>query len=173
MKARSLLKIIKTRRSIRKFRPYKIKNKEIKLILEAAQWAPSARNTQPWSFIVVKDKNKIKEISKASKTFGTYKPEEMKNSSCIILVLKEKKANEINLGFAIENLVLMAHSLKLGSCIIGAFEKQKIAKLFNIPKDKELCYIIPIGKPAEKPKKQRKPLKDIAFLEDYGKKINF
>lgn len=172
MKADELLKLIKTRRSIRIFKPYKISKREIKMLLEAARWAPSGLNTQPWQFVVVLDKKKIREIAFLSSTFRGYKRGSVKDAACIIAVLLTIPRKSLtNIGLTMQNILLQAHALGLGSCIFGSFDKRAVSKIISIPFYKQLCYLIFIGKPAEKPKKKRKPLSKIAFLDSYGKKF--
>jgi nitroreductase len=173
MDPKEFLDILKNRRSIRKFLEYDISDKELNMILEAGRWAPSGVNSQLWEVIVIKDKNKLKEIADLSKTLGTYNPEDLKNASCVLGIIKTNSEvrQYTNIGLFMQNIVLQAYVLGLGSCIIGSFDKEKVSKLLKIPKDKELCYIISIGKPDESLKKDRKNLSEFVFSEEYGVKI--
>ena len=173
MKPSELLKLIRTRRSIRIFKPYKISKKEIKMLLEAARWAPSGLNLQPWQFIVVLDKKKIYQIAHLSSTLIGYKKGCTKDASCIIAVLLTIPGRRMltNLGLTMQNICLQAHALGLGSCIFGSFDKKAVSKILSIPFHKQLCYLIFVGKPAEKPKKKRKEISKIAFLDEYGERF--
>jgi len=69
------IELIKSRRSIRKYQDKPVSNKILQKLLEAAQWAPSAHNSQPWEFIIIKDeeiKRNIANVSSWSKFFLTH-----------------------------------------------------------------------------------------------------
>jgi len=168
--AEALLKLIRSRRSIRKFKPYKLSKRELGMILEAARWAPSGLNVQPWQFIVVQDKEKIAQLARHIMLKLPYSSSELKNAACVIAVIKTIPTRSYEIGAAIQNMLLVTHSLGLASCWVGSFNKKAVSKLLKIPPLKELLYLVIIGKPAEKPKKNRKPLSKIAFSEEYGNK---
>jgi len=167
MKSSELLNLIKTRRSIRAFKKSRLNKKQIDMILEAGRWAPSGWNSQPWKFIVIQDSNKINEIAKATdiKFDNSY----ISGAAAIIAVIKidNNPKSYTNIGTCIQNMLLMIHSLKLGACCIGSFEKEKVSKLLKIPENLELSNLIIIGISKEKPKINRKPLKNMVSFEHY------
>ena len=111
---------IKTRRSIRTYSGQPIDKTDINKIIETAVWAPSGKNGQPWKFKVITDKGLIGQISEMS-TYGKW----MKNAQCFICVFLNKKQSYDyvkdvqSCGAAIQNIMLSAHSLGIGSCWIG------------------------------------------------------
>lgn len=136
--------LIKTRRSIRKYKDIPVPKKEIMKILEAARWSPSAHNSQPWRFVVIQKKSLIKNLSETLvKSSGSLlagfnvvleKTANMiKNVPLVIVVYNScelsnrmakfgepyfstTKISEIqSVAAAIQNMLLMAHSLSLGS----------------------------------------------------------
>ncbi len=112
-----MLEAIKKRQSIRKYKDNPLSDEQIEKLLKAAMNAPSARNTQSWQFIVIKNKKVLNDVS----TMSPYL-QMMKSTPCAILVLGEKlKVDKMeylyyNCSAAIENILIEAVHLGLGSC---------------------------------------------------------
>lgn len=154
-----MLDIIKGRRSIRNFTRQKLDEQQINLLLEAARWAPSAGNVQPWHFYVVQDDSLKSALSEAA-LFQEF----IAQAPVVIVVaanLKESRASYGGRGeqlyciqdtaAAIQNILLMAHSLGLGSCWVGAFNESAVAKTLKLDSHLRPVAIIPLGYPAEHP----------------------
>ncbi len=150
-----LLSTIKTRRSIRKYKkevpPVELINK----CIEAALYAPSARNSQPWSFILVKNKEVIQKLSKAQ-PFTKF----LEGAPYVVVALAdEKKSNHWleDLGCAIMLLLLEAHSLGLGACWGAIYHSQNkerenyVREILLIPEHLRIVACIAIGYPDETP----------------------
>lgn len=131
-----LLKEIAIRRSIRSFENKQVEQEKIDLILEAGMLAPSAKNEQPWEFIVIKNKqiiNKLADVSKFTKPC-------LNTNLIIIPILDENRITVHDKGFAIqdmslciENMMLQAVNLDLGSVYLGIYPNQeRVEKLANI-----------------------------------------
>jgi nitroreductase len=167
---------IEKRRSIKKFKEKEVPDKLIKEIIDAARRAPSARNLQPWHFVVVKNKENILKF-KENNVFGQKDVYEV---PVIIVCCAEKEASPphsgmeeeplINLSLASAFLVLRATELGLGTCFVAWFDKEKIKKILNIPENVIVPYIIVMGYPDEEPKtKERKNLNEIMSFEEWKK----
>ena len=169
------------RKSIRKFDTKKpVDDKIIGLLIYAATQAPSAGNTQEWVFIVVRDEERRKRIAKIC-----YNQEFVGEAPVIIVVCGNEKKIELMYGergkkmylyqdtaAAIENLLLLATSLGLGSCWVGAFDEEELKEVLELPENIKPLAVIPIGYPAEDPKKpERRPIESVTFLEKYGRKF--
>jgi nitroreductase len=154
------------RRSIRKYLDKPIEKEKIIKILEAARWAPSGGNRQPWRFIIVKNKERRIKLSEIA-----YNQKFIKEAPLIIAICNKKDESLTNIGLSMQNICLEAFDLGLGSCIIGWFNKEEARKFFNIPEEYDICYLITIGYPAEKPISNRKNLEEIVYEEEWG--INF
>jgi nitroreductase len=154
------------RRSIRKYLDKPIEKEKIIKILEAARWAPSGGNRQPWRFIIVKNKERRIKLSEIA-----YNQKFIKEAPLIIAICNKKDESLTNIGLSMQNICLEAFDLGLGSCIIGWFNKEEARKFFNIPEEYDVCYLITIGYPAEKPISNRKNLEEIVYEEEWG--INF
>ena len=151
---------IRKRRSIRKFKPgATVTDEQIKLMLEAAMLAPSACNTRPWEFIVVKDREKLNKIKKAHPYTGML---ETASIAIIICALPETQQQPIMSGYfpqdcgaATENILLQAVELGLGTCWCGVYPKEEriaeIRSILNICETKLPFCVIAVGVPDEDP----------------------
>lgn len=119
------LETIRSRRSIRKYKPgVEIPNEDIKQILEAAMMAPSACNTRPWEFVVVKDRAKLEEIMAVHPYVSMLKTA----SLAIIVCAKPELQDGIcpgyfpeDCGAATQNILLSAAALGYGTCWCGVY----------------------------------------------------
>lgn len=177
--------VFKNRRSIRKFKNISISHDTIESLINSARLAPSAKNRQPWKFMIVKDKTKneiadimleqLKESKKSMKrkissANSSVKATAniMKQAPILILVFKTQEddwiiSDSLSIGAAIEHICLKATELELGSLWIRdiAYTQKEIAKLVN-KDDMELISAILIGYPNESPRQRpRKKLNEI------------
>lgn len=149
-----LLEIIKSRRSIRKFLSRKVEDEDIKKILEAGIWAPSGLNNQPWKFKIIKES-----VLKIALAKYTVYSDIIKYADTIICVFLDKNSsyNRVKdlqaIGACIQNMILEAYSLGLGSCWIGEVlnRREKAEKMLNIDSSLELMAVIALGYPGESP----------------------
>jgi nitroreductase len=134
MKSKSTLSVIKTRRSIRKFKSTQIPYEDLQEIVDCGLYAPSGMNQQKWHFSVVQDKNVLDRMVNVIKENMLTSGNEMfaknaKNSSfsvfynapTVVLITAEKNAmfTQFDCGAAAENIALAAVAMDIGSCIIA------------------------------------------------------
>ena len=145
-------RILYTRRSIREFSSKEVSDDLILKIIDAGVQAPSAKNQQPWEFIVVNDKNLLKKISENGS------PLYAKCDKAIILCFKNydlKTPHMViqDMSACCENMLLMATSLGVGSCWIGTYphedRKENLRKCLNIPANLEPFCAIVLGYPVQ------------------------
>jgi nitroreductase len=186
-----VLEAIKTRRSIRKYKSAPLDDKTIELVLEAARWAPSWSNTQCWRFIVVRDSEIKNKLADTAISVTTGKPnraaEAMRITPVAIVACAElgKSGHRIrepeelvtdkgewfmfDVALAMQNLVLAAHSLGLGTVYIGAFDAIEAAKILEVPEGYCVVSMTPLGVPDEEPRvRPRKELSEIVFYDKFG-----
>jgi nitroreductase len=159
-----VLEIIKDRFSVRSYLDKPIEEEKLNLILEAARLAPSASNSQPWHFYVVKDQEKRQALSQKMplglhvviNSFIAEAPMVIVATAGPIPILNKiaafiinKKWYFLDLGIALEHMVLTAWELGIGSCWIGWFDEKKIKKLLSIPPDQEVIAMLTLGYPKE------------------------
>jgi nitroreductase len=164
-----VLQAIKERRSIRQYSEEAISEDQISQILEAGRWAPSRGNSQPWKFIVLNDEQIRKELAEVIPTgkFIAQAPQGI----AIVVDPKVSKHPEQEGAAAIQNILLAAHALGLGTCWIsvrGTDWEETAAKVLGIPDEAWLISVVSIGYPAEAPEKPRKGLDEITFTNKYG-----
>jgi len=187
-----LKEVIKYRRSIRKFSDRKIDRADLLAILEAARLAPSAQNSQPWHFIVVQDEKMIREIANCVPVGFVRINSWMEKAAAIIVCCSKPKIfthrlakifikdlHLIDLAITIENMVLMATDLGIGSCWVGWFSEKKVKKLLRIPGSYDVGMLLPLGYPEGEsnevglggvPPRKRKPIEEIVSYEIFGNK---
>ena len=168
---------IRGRRSIRKYEPKPVPDDLVKKILEAAVWAPSASNIQPWKFIVIKDKKVLEMVRKIS-------PGYFGDAPLAILVCSDKErayrlGGELGRNYltiadcavAVQNMLLAAYASGLGTCIVKSFSSTAIRHILEIPDGTEPELLVIVGYPDQSPKPpSRRPLQEITYLNRYGEK---
>ncbi len=140
----SMLKLIKGRRSIRSFQNKKVPEEEIQMILEAGQWAPSASNRQPWKFIVIKNRDVLKELARAT-GYGWFIGE---SSFAVAIVGKPWISSNwyiIDTSLVSMNMMLMAWSLGIGTCWIGSMNKTKAKEILELSDNDYILTVLPFG----------------------------
>ncbi len=168
-----ILNIIKTRRSIRRYKSQDVPEDHFDRILEAARWSPSAINKQPWRFIVIRDKETKKKLGNYAKFYFLIN-RFISDAPVIIVVCVEDKAYKwalLDCAMASQNIMLEAHSLGLGSCFIGVFDEHKIKQILRLPDKMGIIALITIGYPdgqVETP--PRLELDEIVFYDVYNQK---
>lgn len=154
-----MFKAAAKRRTIRRFGDGKVPFELLKNCVEAARLSPSARNVQELDFVVVDEQGQVKKINEVVRFGGTVNErgrvdgEEPK--AFIVIVADEQKADEaytkINSGIAANAIVLSAFEQGLGSCIMGAIEREDIKKILSIPRSHSVQLAIALGFPKENP----------------------
>lgn len=167
---------VKNRRSVRTFRKQELPQGTIDQLIDAARLAPSAGNAQPWAFIIARTHETKQALSAAA--FGQRSLEE---AAVVIVVCADQKRAEESYGLrgktlyciqdtaaAIENLLLTACGLGLGTCWIGAFREGEIRKVINAPPEMRPVALIPVGYPNESPTpRARRPVGEIVHNETF------
>ena len=164
-----ILQAIKERRSIRKYSEEPISEDQLNQILEAGRWAPSRGNSQPWKFIVLNDFQIRNELAKIIPT-GKFL-DQAPQGIAVVVDPRISKHPEQEGAAAIQNMLLMAHTLGLGTCWISVYGTdwmKTAAHILGIPDEELLISVISIGHPAEAPEKGRKELDEFTFTNKYG-----
>jgi nitroreductase len=152
--------IIKTRRSIRRFKQKKIPRNILKDLVDLAHLAPSAANLQPWEFVIVDQESLCEEIFKTLSWAGYIRPKrnpkEGEKPTAYIIILVNKKINKDNYahdcGAASQNIMLSAWEKGIGSCLLGAIDREKISDILNLDEDYLVDTVVALGYPLESPK---------------------
>lgn len=147
-----LLKTIEERRSVRRYAQEPVSLDDLNLLVDAARWAPSGGNLQPWKFVIVTNKKMLEAIKMMS-------PGIIRNLPPALIVLCHDEGRMVgggetqllDMGAAMQNILLMAHALGLGACPIASFDSESLAELMDLPGEIKPVLLICVGKPVEKP----------------------
>jgi nitroreductase len=160
-----VLRTIKSRRTIRRFKPNPIDDEMLQVILDAGRWAPSFSNLQPWRFIVIKDQATKSLLDKAARESVLHLG--INEAPVVILVCVDRRIDPLHAieagAAATQNMTLAAHSLGLGAGWIGIWGTEaeaSIQKIFKLPETVRAVSLLPIGVPNESPEGHRKPLEE-------------
>jgi len=169
---------IKGRRSIRKFKDEPVSYSELEDLIEAARVAPSAANRQPLEYLIVDDPELEKEIFRYTEWAGyvEWDPSFEERPRAYILVLidedNESEWYKYDAGLAIENICLAAVAKGLGTCILGAIDREAIAEILKIPDGKTVDLAVAIGVPDQKAEIDDSRDEDIKYWVDKDDKFH-
>ena len=158
----SFLELVRRRRSVREYEDRPVEEHVLWEILEAGRLAPSSNNTQPWHFIVTRDKERIHRIAEAVPIGPKRVNAWMASASVIIVVcgipaffshrlgrIIDKDYHRIDAAIAATHMVLAATDKGLGSCFVGWFHRKKIRKICRLPGNMEATLILTLGYPVD------------------------
>jgi nitroreductase len=165
---------ISGRRSARSFRTDAVSDDDVERLLDAAHWAPSAGNVQPWEFVLVRQAEVKRALSEAA--FGQLFIEE---APLVIVVCADEHRSSRTYGArgknlyciqdtaaATQNILLAAYSLGLGACWVGAFEEKKVIRALRVPDGVRPVALVPLGHPARASgTRSRRPVSEIVHEE--------
>lgn len=163
---------IKTRRSVRDYKSDPVPEESLKRILEAARLAPSAANRQQWKFIVVRDPERRRQLSRAAHNQSFVGEASMVIAAVALdpehVMSCEVPAYAVDLAIAVDHITLAAVEEGLGTCWIGAFSQEDVKRILNIPPRYKVVALLPLGFPVDEPRaKSRKELEDIVCYETF------
>ena len=138
------LQFLKARRSIREFKEDQILEEHLEMILEAGRWTPSAINLQPWEFVVIKESEVLGKISRMA-FYGKF----IKNAPVAIAIVGKIRTSSkwyiIDTSLVSMNMMLMAWSLGIGTCWIGAMNREKVKKVLGLEEYDYVLTVLPFG----------------------------
>lgn len=179
----SFLELVQKRESTRSYSSKPVPRDQIDLCLEAARLAPSACNSQPWSFIVVDDEAKKNEIVDETMSKLYLMNKFVKTAPVLIVVItkpsvyyarmggayRNVKYNLIDIGIACDHLTLQAAELGLGTCWLGWFNEKEMKKRLGLPKSTKIDVVLSLGYPAEDTEPRPKKRKSLDEIRRYYK----
>ena len=182
MDGKKFLDLVRTRRSVRVYKSGKVADKQLEMILEAARWAPSGANTQPWEFVVTRDREKMRRVRKIYDQewrqrkledpvhYKGLKKDYVGDVSVLVLACADprtmrvylttrrpgdrEKLFQASIANAVEHMMLMAASMNLGTVWVSVREEvePELRELFKVPQPLRLLWIMPIGHATSWPK---------------------
>jgi nitroreductase len=176
---KSILDVMKKRRSTRKYKKENVSKDLLLQLIEAAIWAPSGSNVQPWYFIIVDDANMVEQVN-------VFSPGLLGGPPSIILICSDRKRafekagtlgrDELcvmDISMAAQNIMLLAEEIGLSTCPVKSFNKRAISKILNLPDYVSADLIISVGysgKITSAPK--RRIVKEVTFFNTWGAEFN-
>ncbi|HZK34122.1 MAG TPA: nitroreductase family protein [Bacillota bacterium] len=163
--------LVKGRRSIRSFEDRQVPDELLLELLDMARHAPSAGNCQPWHFYLIKNKETLSQLHKRAYDRDWFAKAPVAIVVCADIPEVEKRYMERgrdlycyqDTAAAVQNILLGAKDLGLGTCWVGAFDEEACSDLLSLDKDMRPVAIIPLGYPAGEPAApKRKAIEDVA-----------
>lgn len=175
MNTDELLAIMRTRRSVRVYKTGKVSDRQLQTILEAARWAPSGANTQPWEFIVTRDRKKMARVRQIYANewkqrkledpahYKGLKKDYVGDVSALVLVCGDARTKQVylttrqaadreklfqaSIANAVQQMMLAAASMKLGTVWVSVREEVELdlREMFQVPEALRLLWVVPIG----------------------------
>jgi nitroreductase len=185
-----LLKLMQRRRSVRVYKSGKVSNQQLETILEAARWAPSGANTQPWEFVVTRDRKKMKRVREIYSNewkqrkledpvhYKGLKKDYVGDVSVLVLVCGDARTKQVylttrqpadreklfqaSIANAVQQMMLAAANMNLGTVWVSVREEVEpdLRELFKVPEALRLLWVVPIGHARSWPK--AKPRRSVA-----------
>ncbi len=183
MESAAFLELVRRRQSVRGYLPQPVESEKLERCLEAARLAPSACNSQPWTFVVVEEPEIRHQLADATATRWLPLNHWTKQAPLLVVIvvepanltarlgsrLKQRDFPWIDLGIVAEHFCLQAAAEGLGTCMLGWFDEERVKSLIGVPSGRRVGLIITLGYPSEgliRPKK-RKPLDRVVLRERY------
>lgn len=164
--------LIKSRYSVRSYKPDPVEEEKLQRILEAANLAPTAANRQSFQLILVHTEGKEEQLKKVySRPWFVRAP--LIICACGLprqnwVRSDGKNYNDVDVAIVMDHLILAAANEGLGTCWIGAFNPDEARKMFNLPDEVEPIALTPLGYPNDQPReKRRKNLSELVRYETW------
>ncbi|UCG95406.1 MAG: nitroreductase family protein [archaeon] len=146
------------RRSVRKYENRPVDQEKLGMILDACRWAPSAGNRQPWEVVIVDDPEKIEKLAEAALEQMWMKTAPVILAVCINENIAKGTYGDRSdqyalqtIGMAVENMMLAAHCLGLGSCCVTAFEESEVRNIIECTEFIKPVALVTVGYSREEP----------------------
>jgi nitroreductase len=161
------IKALKTRRSVRKFKQDSIDKKALEDIIDCGRLAATARNEQPWEFVVVTQPDLRRRLSELTERNGRFIADAQ---ACVAVFCKNTTYFIEDGSAATQNMLVAAHAYGFGACWIAGDKKpytDKVRDLLGVPAAFKLIALVAIGKAAETPEPPKRKLQDVLHWERY------
>lgn len=171
-----VLELIKARRSVRSFTDEAVSDDVLSQLVEAGCWAPSGSNAQAWQFVVLRDRDQMKKVLRFSP--GLFQVPPAMIFVCVDRDRALAKGGEMgrdvmslfDVAMAAQNMMLLAHAMGLGSCVLRGFDQKAVQVLLELPDQITPELLIIVGYPKVVPKApRRRPLKEVMHFERWGR----
>jgi len=155
------------RRSVRKYKPDAVSRDLLTKIIEAARQAPTARNEQPWEFVVVTDTAKRAEIAQLASRNGPFIADA---PACIVVLCRPTPYYVEDGSAATTQMMIAARALGLGTCWIAGDKKpyaEPVVEAVGAPATHKLVSLVAVGYAADIPSPPKRPLDEVLHWEHF------
>ena len=168
--ANEVFEAVRTLMAVREYQDKTIPDEVLHRIVESAHLSASAANRQPWHFILVKDRERLRKLGSLVRT-GPY----IANSAAAVIVAYDKgsHAGVSDASRAIQSMMLTAWGEGVGSNWTGLMGIDAVREEFGIPPSFDVLAVLPFGYPKRRVigKKKRKPFSEVVSSETYGQPL--
>lgn len=169
--------VVKTRKSIKKFKNTPINSEKLTRMIDAAMMSPSWKNNNSYKFILVDQKNQLEQISKAIMNKDNSAAQSIIDAPMTVVVVADPELSGevenreyylVDSAIAMEHFILAATNEEYGTCWIAAVDEDIIKKALSIPQNYKVVALTPIGEIAEsKEHNDKKDVRDFIFLNTW------
>lgn len=163
---------LRARRNVRTYRPDPVPEADLHRIVEAGRLSPSARNRQPWDFVLVTDRSRLEELSTVWQGAGHIAAAPAAIALVAPVAPDERTAtiDQYDLGQATMAMMLVAADLGIGTAHSAVGDQDKARALLGVPADHTVAYLLGVGYPADRPlapltKINRRPFDEVVHHE--------
>lgn len=161
------IEALKGRRSVRVYDDRPVPKETIEEIIDTARLAPTANNVQPWEFVVITDPEIRVKIARLT-DWGKFIAQ---SGACVAVYTRAVKHYLEDGSAAIENILVAAYALGLGTCWVAGYGKdygEPIREMLGVPEGYKLVGLVALGYPGEKPEAvEKRDLSDVLHWEKY------
>jgi nitroreductase len=163
---------ITARRNVRTYEDRPIPAEDLDRVLEAGRRTPSSRNTQPWDFVVVTERDRLVRLAQVWRGAG-HVAESAATIALTAPVTEDGPLRaEYDLGQATMAIQLAATDLGIGAGVTAVADQDLARTLLGLPEDRRCAYLIPLGYPADRPlrpirKPDRRPFEEVVHRETW------
>lgn len=167
------LTILKTRRTVRKYRKDDVSDETIRKVIDLARWAPSGANRQPWRVIVVKDPETKRALKNSARAVFFDINYQIDEAPVVLVICSNPRQSHWHI-YDTNNftmcLLLAAHYYELGTCWVGLFNESKVKEILSIPVSHKVIALVTMGYADEIPSvPPRLEQPEITYYEKWGK----
>lgn len=168
----TLDELIATRRSVRQYNIKKVEKEKIEALVKAAIWAPTAGNLQLWHFVVIQDEKILGKV----KLFSPGMPKTASSAIAICVDLADAEARgeliiknaHVDIAFAAQNILLKAHELGLGTCVVKSYNEKSVGQILKLPGEVAALMLVAVGYYENSPKAPvRKSISEVIHYDSW------
>jgi len=142
--------LLKTRRSVRRYRQEPIPEGTLREVVDVARYAPSGGNAQHWEIVLVNDPDICEQVYETLAWLPSVgEPPDGKRPTAYFVVISDKDPYVADCASIVNYLLLAAHARGIGSCWFGSVRRAELAEHLRIPREHVIAFVVALGYPDE------------------------